>query len=867
MNITQYNKKRDELSFLLQDVINCLEKIDSQYEKLDMSSLKKTKEEIAAIRKKVYEDIYKIVLVAKFQGGKSTSFNAITGGSCISPMGNGAIKCSAAPVMAKSVLSSADAKVTVYMRNKTELSELLSAGGFDDVDLDSIESVEYAKTEWQEKFIIWQDNRDLFKDDGERDMFFVSGFILEYFMHPTIQEYVKKQSFEVSIGDIGQFAKFPDGYMLKYSHNGPRAFTVEEALYAFVCKVDAHVQSQEMSKIGASFVDAPGLFANAYDTNVTRAELSDASAVWYLLGGTAPGSEELRAIKECYELSNGRLFISANFKGNRVALPVWLKDSLPSIEAVVNGIIKNVKIQPYHALLALLYTQGEYFVTNGKWLDDSIKEFLIKQCEDLGIPNPDAWPSEKCWKKLVKVCINQMYPAGLDEFDDLSDSLSTEGTAIIRRECNWDGTVEAIREFVVNSKSKSILITDTSQKALALIHDLKKLLKRREDDANRSFEESYADYISAERKLNEFMEFCKGSIEEQFEGDSGVHIDSKLAMDVYDYVYEKSIPEITDLAAPLIAKKVNFFRIVGSKVVEWGRKGGRFIANLWRKCRGELPNTTPIQNAFGVEVNLIMGNTMKDVLGGRMTRWLNQTKEGKNSTVKNEIIYPARRAYDRLALEWKERCGSDKILASLVPALPELPVSLGRGRFDHPDLMACLTKLSFSEFIKDIVASCVGLYFVGLSVPEPFSVFMSFLLGVLFVILRRAFSDENAMTQKIKDKMDAAITVNFSKNKRDVISKIISPLSVFRKSVIQVLKKPFNEVKMKFQKAWEGALSDYMRDSIHREQVARECKEIRETHIEGEQGLEQRLINYIVETEPLCAEDSCSNTAQPETEY
>lgn len=859
MNITQYNEKRDELSVLLQDVITCLDEVDGKYEKLDMSSLKKTKEDIAAIRKKVYEDIYKIVLVAQFQGGKSTSFNAITGGSCISPMGNGSIKCSAAPVLAKSVEDASNVGVTIYMRNNAELYELLAAGGFDGVDLASNESIEEAKCEWREKFSVWQDNSELLKED-ERDMFFVAGFILEFFNHPDVQEYLRKECFDIPCEDIDKFAKFPDKYLTRYSQFGPGSFSPEEAVYAFVKKINARVQSQYMSKIGASFVDAPGLFANVYDTNVTRAELSDASAVWYLLGAKAPGAEELEAIRECSKLCQGRVFFSANILNSQAAKPKWIEEVLLPIEQAVKNTVADAKVQPYHALLALLYIQGEYFVANGRWSDKAVEEFLVKRCELLGVPNPAAWPLEKCWKKLVKVCINQLYPSGLDEFDDLENSLSKEGLAIIRRECNWDGTVEAIREFVVNSKSKSILITDTSQKALALIHDLNDLLKRREADAIRSFDESHADYIRAKKKVDEFMAFCKKYIEERFEGKAGLHIDSMIASDVYSYVYESAIPMIKDSAAPLIAEKVDLFEILGSRAVEWGRRACRGVANLWRRIAGRRPDTTPIENAFSVEVNRIMVDAMKGALSARMSYWLNNAKIGKNDTVKNEIIIPAKNAYDYLTLEWKVQCGGDALLSSLVPKLPPLPVSLVQGRYDHPDLMSCLTKLSFAEFVKDIIASCAGILFSGVFLPpETISAFLTILISMLFVILRRAFTDKNAMVQEIKVKMDGALTTNFSRNKWTIISGITSPLSVFRKAVIPILRKPFEEVEKKFREAMKGALSVYMSDSLYREQVARESKEIRETYIEGEQGLEQRLNNYIAETEPLCADESASN--------
>lgn len=848
MNITQYNEKRDELSVLLQDVITCLDEVDGKYEKLDMSSLKKTKEDIAAIRKKVYEDIYKIVLVAKYQGGKSTSFNAITGGSCISPMGNGSIKCSAAPVLAKSVEDESNVGVTICMRNNAELYELLAAGGFDGVDLASNESIEEAKCEWREKFSVWQDNSELLKED-ERDMFFVAGFILEFFNHSVVQEYLRKECFDIPCEDIDKFAKFPDKYLTRYSQFGPGSFSPEEAVYAFVKKIDARVQSQYMSKIGASFVDAPGLFANVYDTNVTRAELSDASAVWYLLGAKAPGAEELEAIRECSKLCQGRVFFSANISDNKVAKPKWIEDVLPPIEQAVKNTVADTKVQPYHALLALLYIQGEYFVANGRWSDKAVEEFLAKRCELLGVPNPAAWPLEKCWKKLVKVCINQLYPAGHDEFDDLENSLSKEGLAIIRRECNWDGTVEAIREFVVNSKSKSILITDTAMKAIELIAALKNLLKLREQEANKSFDETHAAYVEAERKLTAFMEDVENSIAENLPKRK----DEQIAMNVFENVFSASVKEIAAKAAPDIADKTSALRYIGAQVAVLARSAWRFVRNMV----SDVPDCTPIENSFKVEINQIMRNTVSEVLGGKMTHWLQQTNKGKNSRVNDVIITPGRTVFVGLQHKWQLDCANDQILNSLAPVTPPMPSALLLGNTYDIDLTSALGSISISELINDIVSSVLWGIIVYI-IPEPITQCILVFIYI-FRRLSREMSRRDEMIEKISEAIDDKISDCFNKERDVIISKMTPKLSVFREAVIEAIRKPFIVIAERFKQAKEEALSAYMRDSVYRKQVARESKEIRETYIEGEQGLEQRISNYIAETEPLCADESASN--------
>ena len=844
MNITQYNEKRDELSALLQDVISCLVEVDGKYKKLDMSSLMKTKEEIIAIRKKVYEDIYKIVLVAQFQGGKSTSFNAITGGACISPMGNGSIKCSAAPVSAKSVEDASNVGVTIYMRNNAELYQLLASGGFDGVDLDSNESIEEAKSEWREKFKVWQDNSELLKED-ERDMFFVAGFILEFFNHHVLQKYLQEECFDIPCDDIDKFAKFPKKYLSRYSQFGPGSFSPEEVVFAFVKKIDARVQSQYMSKIGASFVDAPGLFANVYDTNVTRAELLDASAVWYLLGAKAPGSKELEAIRECSKLCQGRVFFSANINDNKSAKPVWIEEVLPTIEQSVKNTVADVKVQPYHALLALLYIQGEYFVVNGHWSDTSVEEFLVKRCELMGVPNLAAWSLEKCWKRLVKVCMSQLYPFGHDEFDDLENSLSEEGLAIIRRECNWDGTVEAIREFVVNSKSKSILITDTAEKALELIASLKNLLKLREKEAEMSFEQTHAAYVDAENKLTSFLKDSENEISINLPK----YKDIDIAGDAFVKVFEASVADIAEAAAPAIADETGVIAIARAGIATTAKKCWRGVANLFRK----IPDTTPIENSYAVKINTILKNTINESLGGRMTYWLQQTKDGKNDTVERMLVTPAKTVITNLQLRWNQDCANNPILKRIVPNSLPMPAVLISGNSYNANLTSFLGKLSFTELVKDIITYILSSLFL-LWIPEVFTA----IIAAIIMILRQVFR-RDAMIAEIKNEIKTRMLTQFHDKKNTIVDQLASKLSVFRESIIKAIKQPISDIAQSFNQAKHAALSDYMRDSINREQVARESKEIRETYIEGEQGLEQRLNNYIAETEPLCADESASN--------
>ena len=841
MDIEVYNKKRDVLSDLLKEVVDNLDEIGAKYADLNLESLNSDKDKIIAIRKQVYEDIYKIVLVAKFQGGKSTSFNAITGGECYSPVGNGSIKCSASPVMAKNVVDPKDACCIVTMRSPEDILALLLEGGFPEVDVTSAQSMKDALELWQTRFKLWQEEPKIINNDDQRDMFFVSGFILTFYNDPVVQKYLKQKTFKISVGEIAKFARFPNQYKRRFSKNGPASFSVEEAVYAFVGKVEICTPSADMAKVGAAIVDAPGLGANAYDTGVTMHELVGADAIWYLLGSKDIGSEESQVIRDCWKSHKDRMFFSSNIMDNQTAKPVWERDVLPEIQDSLDRIVgEHRDVVPYNALLALLYIQGEKFLANNRhWEGDSTREFLVKKCEDFGIAGDLS--TEDCWRMLVNSTMNGLYKGAVPaDFAALqNDPLSPEGLAILRRESNWENTIEKIREFVINTKSESILITNTSQKALALIDSLDKLLKTREDVANMSFEEAFSKFKKAEEKLDEFMKVANDNITSQLEGHSGDVKDRMLAADCHQDVMMGGIDEIASGAAPVIIETTGLGKILGAKFAEWGKK-------VWRRVTDD---SDPVKNSFEEEINAIMRSYIRAVADSRMTAWVNRIQMGHNSTFKEQVIDSAKTTYELLKNKWDKECASDELLNSLSPECPTMPDAVFEGRFDSVDMMGFLTKLSLSEFVKDLVAGVLsGLIFVA--IPEPITAAIAALIAFFIAMYRKAMKEEE-MIIEMEKKIKEQLTVGFTTCQTEFTQKTAPRLAVFRKAIIEAMKKPFADVQKRLAEVKKAANDEYMKGAAARGIVSDMCRKIREEYIKE---VKMRLEEYIKETKPLCSD-------------
>ena len=110
MTPENYSARRDELLSELQEIL----KIEGLPDK--------TAKELKAVSRKLVSNVFNIVLIGEFQGGKSTTFNSICDGREISPRG-AMIKTSACKISAQN-LPDPDAAEYAILEWKQE-SELI----------------------------------------------------------------------------------------------------------------------------------------------------------------------------------------------------------------------------------------------------------------------------------------------------------------------------------------------------------------------------------------------------------------------------------------------------------------------------------------------------------------------------------------------------------------------------------------------------------------------------------------------------------------------------------------------------------------------------------------------------------------------
>lgn len=840
MTTEQYSDKRHELKNLLEQVLEKLRYVESHYEYLDFRKLETNKRDIELIAKRVYENIFKIQLVAYFQCGKSTSFNAMTGGLCCSPMGNAAIKCSAAPVSVQNVVDEKDVGAVVVMRSSADLEAILKVANIEfEFGRDDIEE---AQSAWQSRFDAWKANPRIYNDD-QRDLLFVAGVILFFYNNPAVSDLLLRQRVDVALHGTETYARFPDNYLSRYSSCGPSAFAASEVLFAFVKKIELKVRSSALERIGAVLVDSPGLFANAFDTRVTLEEMSDASAVWYLLNAKMPSDSELEGIKKCLDVCKGRIFFAANVKENLVPMPDFVRKIIPEMTEAIRGACGEVvDVHPFNALAALLYVQGEGFLRNGGRFED---ESIGKLFSQIGCPGSD--PAQQ-WRMVAKMCVWKMYPYGLEDFDALPDKLCEQGVQILRRESGWDGIVGAMENYVISTKAKSILIVDSSQKVLALVNELMDILQTREQDALDAEDRVKQKYDAAKRKLDDFDVFAAEQIG-QMTGANGDVIDSTLARSLYQCAFTESASIMAEEAAPSILEESDLFSIGVSKCVQLTKNACSWIRSLF----SDSYEYQPSESGYALECKGIIRSAVDSIATQRIHGWMNSIRDNRNCQFRSLVTERARQIHEAIKSGWSSRCASDDLLSKFTPELPQIPnleidFSPRLGRAGE----SLGAKIALTEMIKDIVASFVGAILGGVFfIPgEP----LSMVVAALVVLLRRIFSDRNKQLMEIRDTISKELTQAFALSQETVTSRLACKLSPLRQRIVDVLYEPIRSIKSAFEAEKESAFLDLQKGEDERKKIAYDCARIREYLAGGDEGIDivESVKDYIAKTEPLC---------------
>ena len=456
----QFQKRRDEvLNFIRQKAKPLLQEI---------TKLLHAKEDTYKLPEKELEQSrFTLALVGAFQSGKSTFFNYLCDGRELSPVGpgGGGIRTSGCRVAAHSLRDGEKEHAEVTWRSAAQLVDSFGAVLRDCYDgqvittelinLDDKKSrAELEKKAWDAlgSSDINGDNKELL-----RFAMVVAHFYPEYQQHCremrsacSLAKAVKLSSYPQDWDDLWRKVREANGRM-----NG--IITKDMVAFAFCGGVDMYLDSGNLSALGCSIVDCPGLFASKWDTRIATECIENSNAILYMFrGDKSMTQQDLEALHNCINLGGrDKLIFGANLHTDRknwnriVEKSIKPKLKEPGLDFV------NPVVHEFHSALAL--RSRELFMLEMGQLCPTSRAAIEYDMELADRPKPY---NDEAVKKFIHRRLKSFAKklVGEDDADDLEDDFFTPVN--LENESGAQQFLQAANNMVVKKRAVSILVNE-----------------------------------------------------------------------------------------------------------------------------------------------------------------------------------------------------------------------------------------------------------------------------------------------------------------------------------------------------------------------------------------------------------------------
>lgn len=653
MDAKKYEERRNELVGL----------IDKGLSLGPIKLPQKTAAALREVRRKVFENQFRIVLVSGFECGKSTTLNMMCDGREISPRG---LKMPTSATVV-SVQNTIDAEkvgtASVVWRTDRELTLIFAKPllrYFKEIEPERFRGINQA--EKLADALDYPKDIDLLKkalrkriadiddvskvEQNELDALLMAHLISEFYSDPWLRAQKERTDFKVD--NIAGLICFPKGYKRKWIGEKKTPYHAEECAFVFVRQVHCFIQSENLKRTGSVLIDCPGLFASAYDSSVAFDILENADVVWYILNGKGIGESDLSAVKAIAAAKPNNIFLSVNLveNGMQVVEGQVLENYVQTLGEAMGKTLGRSDFHIYHALLGLAALQAKK--QKGGTLDTHSKREIMRIAESQrnGIPCVEDALGQTAYDALQQAYgMTLRQAAKIDLFDE-------DGTGISAclEKSGVEKIVSAVENEVVAKKAKSILIDNGARKAVELIQAVESDFKVAETVAEKDETDMQAEFEDAQDRLGKFQKFC----EEQLELLQGKSVDHALAIDYWNEVIYSSIDEVADKAAKAIAK-----------------------CNL-NEVRRDLNEQ-------------IINDTFAEVVKPKATAWADRIKNGRHSLFNDLVASKMRYVIRETTRQWELVIKDQPILAGLPSPSPMIG-----------------TDVLSTELIENVVAQAPG---------------------------------------------------------------------------------------------------------------------------------------------------------------
>lgn len=565
-----YEKRRNELLALLEETT-----------KLEIPE--SLADELKAIRTKCLENQFEIGLVGEFQGGKSTTFNALCDGRDLSPrgLGGGGIKTSAALVSAQNIAGdekrdgmSEWAEITfktkfqiqqgMFDLVKSELLEdesfrklfpdlsdekfdqqMMSADAFAATfDLDNAGHRAALRRALDKLWKTWHSDKSSLTDD-ELDQLRIATLQERFYGTPEYLNVLEK--IVVGVYDFQSLITFPKDWMQRWTAGEKATFSFTEIAFVFVRSTLLRIHSKSLARLGCRVTDCPGLFANSYDTSVAKRAILVSDGVWYLIGGEKQiGEKDLKILDEIKKMGMAaKTTASVNLKGSH-------EDKLGSVFPATEATLQNkgftLELLPYNARLSFLAAQGGLILKHPGKLSP-----LDLDCMKIDSKWKDGKPDSPAvmWTTMVR-------KAGAStELDNVANilDLAEESVATVRKESFIDDVMAALANEIVEKKARSILVDNGSAKAANALSGYERSLKVVEDAAQKTEEKFKDETDKALASLREYVDKSKEIIRNSPLKTESEMLSERIVSDLFDASFsEAMIRHLAEQISEILSK-------------------------------------------------------------------------------------------------------------------------------------------------------------------------------------------------------------------------------------------------------------------------------------------------------------------------
>lgn len=504
----ELENRLDETSLILENVSQCLRK-----ERTDS---------VSAIKEKLKQNRFSIVLVGAFQGGKSTLFNYLCDGKELSPIGvgGGGIVTSGCRVSAHAVAEGGTEEARIIWRSPKEILQSLGSPllsyyekasdclSGSDVNLD-----DDGQRRQLENFA-WEELKKTSNGLAEKELLRFTLIVCRFYTEfkDRISAGETKCPLEETVG----LSSYPQDWKSRWQkvmeQHDLSLFSAKEISFAFIAGIDLYLDSAQLRNLNCSVTDCPGLFASKWDSQIAEKCIREADTILYLFpGDKAMTQEENEALPFCRRIGSGdKIIFGANLRSTE---EIWQRIQADAILPTLkeeHG-IAHPEIYAFHAGLAL--RARERFLLEHGWLHLSSQIGLDK---DIAQKNSKAQtytgaPDENR-KRYLKTQLKAFLFKLSEGEEDIDDYDITNGIDLEKRSHIQD-LILAAKNHIARNRTTGILVDKGTQALLAEIDKALTGIIFREKLMTNNLEEARQQVADAEKELTDFNNNCAASVD------------------------------------------------------------------------------------------------------------------------------------------------------------------------------------------------------------------------------------------------------------------------------------------------------------------------------------------------------------------